>query len=370
MSDQPSSLREAVEDRLTTHSRGEALDELSILFGIPRPVGFDEVSWRNALWVAAYGPRGQPGGIQAFLERVLAQWNEEVEVEIRPSRGKTPRPPSRTRIYSLDHSFVQADVGRLIRIDGFGLFLSVGPVTVRSSNLSPWAGAWLDLAPVGGSAWDMARFDVDRITTATAKILPFVITEVGPANDTNGRVGGGVPCRVNVWIYGTRLGATPPHYLQPSGVKRTDVVFSNPSGTTVLGTKAGHGLVHGSTVTVTGTSRGDGDYPITNVDVNTFSLDGAVWATFNGDDNTGDVMPAGALPRSALTGSPEGGELMRDIAHLASRSGPWPFYISGDGLRSLRTTLERLVASGVTVRVYRARVLPSWLPDQFNRRTT
>lgn len=71
------------------------------------------------------------------------------------------------------------------------------------------------------------------------------------------------------------------------------VVFSNPSGDVVRGTSALHGLVTGAVIDVTGTTNGNGAYKITVNDVNTFDLDGASWAAFNGADNIGDAVPRG-----------------------------------------------------------------------------
>lgn len=284
MSTRPSSYREAREDCLVTHSRGNALVELGEFYRLPWPQGYLEADWRQGLYSVAHGPRTQKGGLHAFLEAVMDKWVEEVEIEIRPT--------SKTRIYSLDHAFVQNDVGRLIRIEGHGLFYSVGPTTVRSSNSNPVAGAWLDLSPWGGSPWDPASFSVAEITRATARILPFVICPVQPSTDENGRAYGGVPCQIHIWICSGRLSPTPANYIQPS-----------------------------------------------------------------------------ALPRSDLTQSPEGGELLESLTDQGNQArGPWPFYIGGDGLTSLRESLERVVAGGVTVRVYRPTAAPSWLPDKYNRR--
>lgn len=285
MSTRPSAYREAIEDRLTTHAQGAALDELAGFFRLERPPGYRIDDWRQGVYSVAYGPRGNPGGVHAFLEAVMREWMEEVEIEIRPT--------SPTRIYSADHSFVQLDVGRLVRIPGHGLFASVCPVTVDGGSADANAGAWLDLCPMGMSRWDPARFAVTRITRATAQLLPFLVCEVGPASDNDGRPHGGVPCQVHLWVYSASLAQTPPHYLQPS-----------------------------------------------------------------------------AQPRADLTGSPEGGEILSGVLRSGHPvRGPWPFYISGDGLRSLRATLDTLHAPGITTRVYRARMDPAWLPDQFNRRS-
>lgn len=71
----------------------------------------------------------------------------------------------------------------------------------------------------------------------------------------------------------------------------TAVVFDNPSTTIVRGTKVAHGLITGMVVTITGTTNWNGEWMVTHLDVNTFTLDGAVWAS--GADNIGDVIPNG-----------------------------------------------------------------------------
>jgi hypothetical protein len=81
------------------------------------------------------------------------------------------------------------------------------------------------------------------------------------------------------------------------GVRGTlsGVVFSNPSGDTVLGTKTAHGLVTGAVGTVSGCTQAyaNSAWKVTKVDDDTFTLDGASWASFNGADVTGDMVPFG-----------------------------------------------------------------------------
>lgn len=73
------------------------------------------------------------------------------------------------------------------------------------------------------------------------------------------------------------------------------VVFDNSAGTTVRGTKVGHGLVTGAVITVSGCTQAyaNSAWKITWVDADTFTLDGALWASFTGADVTGDVVPFG-----------------------------------------------------------------------------
>ncbi len=71
-----------------------------------------------------------------------------------------------------------------------------------------------------------------------------------------------------------------------------NVVFSNPSSTTVLGTKTGHGLITGTVIVVSGCTQAYANsiWKITRVDSDTFTVDTALWELWNGVDVTGDVI--------------------------------------------------------------------------------
>lgn len=73
------------------------------------------------------------------------------------------------------------------------------------------------------------------------------------------------------------------------------VVFSNPAGTTVRGTKVAHGLTTGAVIDVTGCTQAyaNSAWKITKITDDTFDLDGALWASFTGADVTGDCVPRG-----------------------------------------------------------------------------
>ena len=75
----------------------------------------------------------------------------------------------------------------------------------------------------------------------------------------------------------------------------TGVVFSNPSGDTVRGTFTAHGLITGAVIDVTGCTQAyaNSAWKITKVGDDTFDLDDASWASFNGADVTGNAVPRG-----------------------------------------------------------------------------
>ena len=87
-------------------------------------------------------------------------------------------------------------------------------------------------------------------------------------------------------------------YVNGNDAARTTlsgVVFSNPSADIVLGTKVGHGLVTGAVITVSGCTQAYANtaWKVTRVNDDTFTLDSASWASFNGADVTGDAVPFG-----------------------------------------------------------------------------
>ena len=78
------------------------------------------------------------------------------------------------------------------------------------------------------------------------------------------------------------------------GITLTGVVFSDNGGDTVLGTKVAHGLSTGAKVTVSGCTQAyaNATWELTVTGVDTFTLDGASWASFTGADVTGDIDTA------------------------------------------------------------------------------
>lgn len=106
------------------------------------------------------------------------------------------------------------------------------------------------------------------------------------------------------------------------------VVFSNPSGTIVRGTKVAHGLVTGAVVDVSATTNGNGAYKITRIDADTFDLDATLWAVFTGADVTGDVVPRGGASwtdawKTPLAGATDARTQSGDVGRLAKSPAPY-----------------------------------------------
>jgi hypothetical protein len=88
----------------------------------------------------------------------------------------------------------------------------------------------------------------------------------------------------------------------------TGIVFSNSSADIVMGTKIAHGLNTGNIITVTGCTQAyaNASWTVTKVTDNTFTLDSASWASFNGADVTGDASIASTygVDKLVLSASP------------------------------------------------------------------
>lgn len=108
-------------------------------------------------------------------------------------------------------------------------------------------------------------------------------------------------------------------YINGSDTTRTtlsSVVFSDGGGDAVIGTKAAHGLVTGAVIAVTGCTKAyaNSSWKITRTDADTFTLDGASWASFTGVDVTGDAVPFGGSSWTDAWATIQGGATAVHIA--------------------------------------------------------
>ena len=116
----------------------------------------------------------------------------------------------------------------------------------------------------------------------------------------------------------------------------TGVVFSNPSGTTVLGTYIGHGLVTGAIIDVTGCTQAyaNSAWKITYVSDDTFTLDDALWASFTGADVTGNAVPRGGQSwtdawKTPKTGATNARIQPGDVIRIAKSPAPTSLGVTG-----------------------------------------
>jgi hypothetical protein len=189
-------------DTLIHRAEGDALTWLSEIYGVPRPIDWDETSWRDALSAVAIGPRGVPGSVLAFLE--LAYQNLNVTIEVTTD----PAAPTKITATAGGGTFTQDHVGRLLRIDS-KLYYSKGPADVAAT-----AGDHLFLAPIATPYW--TRADFQSTETYDAEFLPFVIRE--PTPDEYHPADNYWACRVFITLLASLAD-------QPSGYLREDYVW-------------------------------------------------------------------------------------------------------------------------------------------------
>ena len=127
-----------------------------------------------------------------------------------------------------------------------------------------------------------------------------------------------------------------------------DVVFSLSGVDDVLGTKAGHGLVTGACITVSGCTQAYANsvWKITLVNADTFTLDGASWTSFNGADVTGNAVPFGGMNwadawKTVTSGATAARIAPGDIIRIAKSPAPTSLGTTGEW-----TNLSKTVTLG------------------------
>lgn len=116
----------------------------------------------------------------------------------------------------------------------------------------------------------------------------------------------------------------------------TGVVFSNPYGDTVLGTYSAHGLINGAVIDVTKCTQAyaNSAWKVTKVNDDTFTLDDASWASFNGADVTGDAVPRGGSSwadawRTMSIGASSARIAAGDVIRIAKTPDPVSMAVNG-----------------------------------------
>ncbi len=197
-----SKLRDARNAALVTHASGSQQDFLGSRFGVPRPAFISRTAWRRAL-LAANGYRGLPNAAQFFLEGALSDWATKLQVVLDPSRSMQIRSPGA--------EFTQDLVGRMVRIDGWGLFRVVGPPDV---SVAPFRYEILDLCEIATASWGVPSWEsLTAPVEVDAEFHAFLIREdqAGPRSQTIGDVSG----TATVYVYPEVAAALPPTFLLP-----------------------------------------------------------------------------------------------------------------------------------------------------------
>lgn len=80
MNEQLSHFMQAFRAMLVHRAQGRQHDAMAALVGLPRPEGFPESDWVNAIHVLAYGPRGHPTAVFRFIEMALRRFDEHLVI--------------------------------------------------------------------------------------------------------------------------------------------------------------------------------------------------------------------------------------------------------------------------------------------------
>lgn len=241
-----SQLRRMINMTLVTHADGAPLDALSRHWGFPRPHFIGAAPWRAFLKVVCYGKRATGTVFFDAVDAALGEYALSLTVQMDPDEP--------ARLYSPSNAFRQDHVGRYIRIPGYGIFRSVGPVSVADVS-----GSYVDLCPIATRNWQAADWSslADVTTVEDALILPFEIHEPtpGPGNSTTSTDAGitpGDPAVVRVYVFGGPDSVVPPTYIQSGDAK----IFTVDGDTLVFSSE--HGFVDDDPVEVAG-SYGDAE---------------------------------------------------------------------------------------------------------------
>lgn len=206
---------------LVHKAEGADHDQLARAYSLPRPTGFPESDWVNALHELAIGPRGHPTSTFRFIEMALRRFDEHVDVEVRASQPD--------RIYG---AFGSRHAGRLLRYEG-----ALYKVIEMAPDFS-----WLRLAKSSAQvpAFPFKAAALVEVKTQTVRFLPFRVREAGrgpvlsatvpeypetyPADPSAAEyvVSQGTPCLYEILLHPSAVNLlVPPTYLRAGGAPRT-----------------------------------------------------------------------------------------------------------------------------------------------------
>lgn len=357
-----SQAEQALRDMLIHKAQGTAHDAIAELMSLPRPYGFREEDWVNAIHTIAFGARGHPRAVFRFLEMALMRWHRRRPVEV-----KTAFP---TRLYrGVGAAFDDTYLGRLVRIGGMvydGDDLNPG-MTGRLYAIEGTrhaGGDYVDLVPIKTSE-NAAPVTPDADEDRHATFLCFRIREAqsGPQlyafhdeEHRETRVGkyDGTQCLYEVLLDPTRFAPHPPTFLQ-------DDTASGRVALTVSGTNIGfsgaHPFVDDQPVRVHATVS----MPVPLMEgvtyyvVNKTLLGIELSLTVGGAAIPFSTAGTGRISVTPVTTVPLGGHLTPNAAYSASRGkagAPWPLYLSnGRRLARLEPVLEDVLAAGVRIEI-------------------
>ena len=357
---------QALRDMLVHKAQGRAHDAVARLVGMPRPRGFLETDWVNAIHVLAFGARGHPRAVFRFLEMALMRWHRPREVEVDDSN---PLKLYKGNGAAFDDSYL----GRLVRLgtpvyDDFDDALNPGVTGAlyAVAGTRHAGGNWVDLVPIGASdsaapaAWSGTQF-------RHARFLCFRIREaqsgpqLNPYHDLSVReqkIGAyvGAPCLYEVLLDPLIFPSAPPTYLQDaSATGRRATSIDDPGDRVVFAD--GHAFVADQVVrahtftTFPGGLAAGIDYYVVNPNATSVQLS----LTQGGSAIVLTAAVGHSVSLTPKTTVPFGGHLPADATVDASRtrdSAPKAIYLSnGRRLAQLETVLEEVLAAGVRIEI-------------------
>lgn len=244
----------ALWDTLIHRADGEALDDLGVLYGLERPLVFEQSAWRGLLHSAAFGARGTPGVLWESIASLFRPLEREFKVSLDPAL-----PNTLTFVESVGDrvAFMPCDLERWVEVRfiplsaaGFDdtlpvqewpwekrVFWSEGPF-LDAASTSPT----LELSQVKTSYWEACNWaggdlGVDPAhPEAWARVLRFVMTEPGTGRQDPLVYPGSVAKNCTVVFYSDLdLVDVPDSYLlDPAGVDRSTIAPNPPPPGSIL----------------------------------------------------------------------------------------------------------------------------------------
>lgn len=359
-----SQAEQALRDILIHKAEGTAHDNIARLVGLPRPAGWVEADWVNAIHVLAFGARGHPRAVFRFLEMALMRWHRTRQIEVSAAQP--------ARLYKgMGVAFDDTYLGRLVRIGGPVYIDSLNPDLTGTlyavAGTGGGVGDWVDLVPVATSENAAPPATVEG-QHRYARFLCFRVREAqtGPQlyafhDEVNRevRVGTylGTTGLYEVLLDPVQFTPCPPTYLQATGMAGKVGTFN--AGTDRFSWIDGS-LSFANELPVRAHSDG-GILPAELSEVTTYYVKTPGLTYCSLSLTAGGVVidltsaGTGTMSLTPVTTVPYGGHLTPEASYESSRTrdgAPWPLYISnGRRLARLERVLEDVLAAGVRLEI-------------------
>lgn len=153
---------EAVFRAMLVHkASGTDHEEIARLLSLPRPRGFTEADWMNAVHVLAFGARGHPRAVFRFIEMALHRYSVTFRVQL-----SNLYPTRLLRADPSEPAFDATYPGRFVRIEG-ALYMVGQEFTSEYVELVPFRTGSFDAPNFTDGKQVYARFLAFRVREAT-----------------------------------------------------------------------------------------------------------------------------------------------------------------------------------------------------------